>query len=631
MYNAPDIVGIFPEMVKQYRDVRWVIAACVMGLALTLWLALMHEFRLDDSFITYRYARNVARGWGLVYNQGEVVLSTTAPLYALLLALLSRFIPDFHILGGLIGTICTGLGGSLLIFLLPGKIPLWIRGWAGVVYGLSMPLWLSLGLETSVWILLVLLAIWAVERACYMQSGLLMGCAILVRPDAALPGALLGLLALGISVNAVGTTGRWWFPVTAYTITAALPVVLYGVWAWQTYGSPLPATLSAKSAQAFIGITGFGVFVDAWTGLRLIVESLLSQSVLYISFGILMLLGLRKGMSTGAVLAVLWAALHFAAYKLLGVAPYRWYYAALLPGTILLAAYGLYHLFAFSRQMRYAAVLLAVMPLGAQGASIAAVASVLQKGGEREVMLPIVDWQAYREAGEWLNAQTPPDAVVGVAEVGQIGFYADRYMTDYLGLLQPDVAALVRRGDLYSWLVGYAPDYLVFQRFGGKVGLALYNYFIEYDPWFALNYHEVAKFDDPRYLLGPVVIYQRQYPVERAVAPEAVDVDFGLAHLRSLAVDVQQNAAARIRLDWQTLEGLPSDLHIHLALGNVPDETTFDGDYSTDQWPEILSTWHSLVFPENLSPGNYPLSVSIGNSVSGYISRPVSELKIRSP
>ena len=43
----------------------------------------------DDPYITYRYARNLAQGAGFVYNAGEPVLSTTAPLYALLLAALA--------------------------------------------------------------------------------------------------------------------------------------------------------------------------------------------------------------------------------------------------------------------------------------------------------------------------------------------------------------------------------------------------------------------------------------------------------------------------------------------------------------------------------------------------------------
>src|SRR5438552_180061 len=43
-------------------------------------------FLPDDSYITYRYALNLLHGHGLVFNPGEYVLSTTTPLYTLLLA-----------------------------------------------------------------------------------------------------------------------------------------------------------------------------------------------------------------------------------------------------------------------------------------------------------------------------------------------------------------------------------------------------------------------------------------------------------------------------------------------------------------------------------------------------------------
>src|SRR5438034_9228292 len=41
---------------------------------------------IDDAYITFRYARNLAEGLGLVYNPGEWVLGTTAPLWAVFLA-----------------------------------------------------------------------------------------------------------------------------------------------------------------------------------------------------------------------------------------------------------------------------------------------------------------------------------------------------------------------------------------------------------------------------------------------------------------------------------------------------------------------------------------------------------------
>ncbi len=73
-------------MVKQlnsrYKS-QFIILVGYLLLAMVIWLGLMSEFRLDDSFITYRYARNLAHGIGLVYNRGDVVLSTTAPLYAM--------------------------------------------------------------------------------------------------------------------------------------------------------------------------------------------------------------------------------------------------------------------------------------------------------------------------------------------------------------------------------------------------------------------------------------------------------------------------------------------------------------------------------------------------------------------
>ena len=40
---------------------------------------------IDDSYITFRYARNILAGEGFVYNPGEAVLGTTTPLYTLIM------------------------------------------------------------------------------------------------------------------------------------------------------------------------------------------------------------------------------------------------------------------------------------------------------------------------------------------------------------------------------------------------------------------------------------------------------------------------------------------------------------------------------------------------------------------
>src|SRR3989304_7660741 len=50
-----------------------------------LWL-MFTNFTQEDAFITFRFAQQIVRGNGFVYNIGEKVYGTTTPLFTLLLA-----------------------------------------------------------------------------------------------------------------------------------------------------------------------------------------------------------------------------------------------------------------------------------------------------------------------------------------------------------------------------------------------------------------------------------------------------------------------------------------------------------------------------------------------------------------
>jgi hypothetical protein len=248
-----------------------------------------------------------------------------------------------------------------------------------------------------------------------------------------------------------------------------------------------------------------------------------------------------------------------------------------------------------------------------------------------DVMLPVVDWKAYQDVGEWLDRETPPEATVGVAEVGQVGFYAHRWMTDYLGLLQPDVAAALKRGDLYSWLAGYAPDYLVFQRFRGAA-LVLYNYVIQDDPWFTTTYQQAAEFDDPRYVSGPVTIFKRVTSPRPLVSPP-VQLDYDHLKLLGLATDADsltdEGGAVRVRLDWQVAGELPPNLHIAVKIVDQGSNPGFDGDYQTANWNGSFSTWHGFVVPDTIAPGQYPLLVAVGPQGGPYQEQYATTIEIR--
>ena len=75
----------------------------------------------DDTYITFRYALNLASGFGFVYNIGERVLGTTTPLWTVVLALMQAA----HIpmeLGALVLPLCLDVVTALLMFRLLIKL-----------------------------------------------------------------------------------------------------------------------------------------------------------------------------------------------------------------------------------------------------------------------------------------------------------------------------------------------------------------------------------------------------------------------------------------------------------------------------------------------------------------------------
>jgi hypothetical protein len=75
-------------------------------------------------------------------------------------------------------------------------------------------------------------------------------------------------------------------------------------------------------------------------------------------------------------------------------------------------------------------------------------------------------FEIYRAAGEWLAENTPKEATIGALEVGIIGYYAQRTMIDFAGLIQPKVAEQFAYDKTYQdaaiWAVSeYQPDFVL--------------------------------------------------------------------------------------------------------------------------------------------------------------------------
>ena len=72
----------------------------------------------------------------------------------------------------------------------------------------------------------------------------------------------------------------------------------------------------------------------------------------------------------------------------------------------------------------------------------------------------------YRAAGNWLAENTPEDSKIGALEVGIIGYFSQRSMIDFAGLIQPSVVEQLQFETTYEdaalWAVNeFSPDYVL--------------------------------------------------------------------------------------------------------------------------------------------------------------------------
>jgi hypothetical protein len=460
--------------------VAWALAV-VMAL-----FAILHSYGFDDPYITYRYAANLADGHGFVYNPGERVLSTTAPLYALILALAKLVGLSIPLVSNFLSALSMGLGALALYYL--GRLGQTVIAGvvAAVLYPLTLQLLSTFGGEMVLVIAVVLWAFVAVVADYPILAGVLLAGATLLRADAALAAALVGgLLLMRREPQMLARL------CLAYGLTMA-PFLLA---AWAYFGSLLPMTLGTKRSQAqIVGSESF------YAGLLTLLQGLAVAPAFW------PLLGLTPGGLWDAVrhrapltLALSWGLLHTVAYIVLGVTAYFWYYGPSMLALIVAAALGAELLARVLTRRAGRRVALVVV----SGLTVIVLAAQLSALHWRATT-PDLRLALYRDVGEWLSAHTHPEASVATLEVGIIGFYSQRPMIDFAGLIQPEVAAVFSPEAGYAtaayWAIAhYRPAYIINQ----EASMPL----LSNDPDLATICSEVAAFADPRFTT-PLTIYR---------------------------------------------------------------------------------------------------------------------------
>lgn len=470
----------------------WALLVPVVGLS--LYYAWSLRWIGDDAFISFRYAKNLAEGHGLVFNAGARVEGYTNFLWTVLMAgfvLVGIHPGQASIVLGLASlAACLLLTARLLSLALatrdPGRAralsgalpsapegatrgarPPWLVSIAAVLLAgnYTFASWGTSGLETMTASALVLLAVERASVGALAAAGLSAIAATMMHPDHALFYVALGAVLLlerrpfALARRLLVREGRrelvrealrgWRRSLVGYALPFVGVYLPYFAWRTLYYGDWFPNTYYAKSGS----------------------EWYLSQGLEYLGV---------SGLSGGIWAMVLLALLGLWPYRRTLVArftlvalPLYLFYVAKIGGDFMLGRLlcpALPFVFLMGELALVAATTargwlgpalgLVALPLAALAATPALVVRPFEKyhyiADERTFYLlksfsPLVVDSYYWHQAEALNQafeKAPRPPVYGAGSVGILGYHTGMPMFDYFGLTEPSVAhmRIKRRG-----------------------------------------------------------------------------------------------------------------------------------------------------------------------------------------
>jgi hypothetical protein len=232
------------RVLRRITGAKRVLVLAVLG-AGALWWAWQLRWLCDDAYISFRYAENWARGFGLVYNPGERVEGYTNFLWTVLIgALIKVGVDPGH------SAVVVGLGCFVGMLVLLDRLASRLganRGQPGLgiapfiaAASYTVASFATSGLETMFAATLMLLAVERAESGRTLTAGLAGVLAAMAHPDHGIFYAALGA-ALALSRDRRRE-------LVLYAAPFFVLFVPYFFWRWRYYGDLFPNTYYAKSA-----------------------------------------------------------------------------------------------------------------------------------------------------------------------------------------------------------------------------------------------------------------------------------------------------------------------------------------------------------------------------------------------
>jgi hypothetical protein len=487
-------------------------AAAISVIVIIAIVGFFGKYAFDDSYIGFANAQNLAMGRGFVFSPGQPGLSTSAPLAVFIYAFFFHYLRwDIVFQSQLLSAL------SVIAIAIFSYAIAWRLACARVAALVSVTLTAS-PLVLVLWsheslpaMALSLAAVYCVLTDRTETGALCLGLAALFRAESLI---LLPLLAWSLSRRDLRATGT-------FIVITFLPYAIWTAYAMITFHTIFTQSLSAREAQFY--------YAYPWSylqGLYLRPQELYSELIelrfiraLFlpiVGLGVVSFLALRRWRTIYTYILI-WAALTTAVYLVFGL-PFVFWFGLQLPVVIAALVGVLAHEPADSTPMRFLVRGLAVVIFGL---NLIAFTRLIFVPGlkfwstrppiEMTVEPKIKDNNYYRLA-LWFRHHAAADASIAYPEIGQLRYYSQRVIVDYIGLGTPGVAQQLRDWNPIWAFERYRPTYYL-QQTGARYWFVYVNP-TEYD-WFTRAYEPVAHLN----FTGP---YHNHYVIWKLTRPSFI-------------------------------------------------------------------------------------------------------------
>lgn len=449
------------------------------------------NYTADDSLITFRYAENIASGKGFVYNEGERVLGTSTPLYTLLLALLVKLGLPIGWMARIINIGADGITGTV-IFLFLKKFKIGVATFAALFYVLfpRVVVWSVSGMETSLYVLFVVLSLYFYHKENFDLTSLFLGLTILTRMD----GIILGLAIL---LDFVWRYRKIPVKIVLGSFAVVLPWLIFSI---IYFGSPIPNSVAGKKAL----YEGTMWETPKW---RIFWEFLFLKTKIGWPLLALSLAGvyrvLTRAKSYGII--VLWTFLYLFFFFFSETKIHMWYYVPFYLGYLSLAALGLGLVFEkaeeiWRKMLELSQIRTRILPsLKILGIAFLSALCILvgliyfrqMKHTFRAIAAEQIALEGiHKGIGLWLLENTQPDDTICAEDIGYMGYFSGRYILDQDGLVSPQAIPFNKNRNRLGLLEKYKPAYFVIGFAGPYFSQVIQS------EWFENNYKKQATFNE---------------------------------------------------------------------------------------------------------------------------------------